>query len=444
MSLPELRKSSRVVRREGSEQASGPAQASHRPLRPPRWRSPLRGPWLTSLLGTLLVPAIVVMALTGFISHWAHHPGLLGNDSVNPSSDIPSFFQFTASWPSWGYAATQGIHVTLGLMTVPLLLAKLWSVMPKLFQRPAWHSLAAALERLSLLLLVGSVLVEFATGILDVDNSEPFNSAFYPVHYYGAWVFGTAFVLHALVKLPTVRRAYRERGLLRPLREGLGDTRPEPPVDGGLAPVDPTAPTLSRRGLLAMVGGAALTIFVVQAGESIGGGFRRFALLAPRGRVFGTGPNDFQVNNTAAERQITPAMTGAAWRLTVAGGRTVSLDRQALLGMTQSTHTLTIACTEGWSTTQHWTGVTLASLARLAGAAPGSVLRARSLVEAGGSVHEASFSEAQVRDGRSLLALRVNGVDLSLDHGYPARLILPNVPGTQNLKWVSELRFVPA
>ena len=30
------------------------------------------------------------------------------------------------------------------------------------------------------------------------------------------------------------------------------------------------------------------------------------------------------------------------------------------------------------------------------------------------------------------------------DHGYPARVILPNVPGTHNIKWVGELRFEAA
>ena len=44
-----------------------------------------------------------------------------------------------------------------------------------------------------------------------------------------------------------------------------------------------------------MVGGASLTIFAVQVGQSIGGPLRQLALLAPRGRVFGTGPNDFQI-----------------------------------------------------------------------------------------------------------------------------------------------------
>ncbi|MGW0201180.1 molybdopterin-dependent oxidoreductase, partial [Nonomuraea sp. NPDC003201] len=44
-------------------------------------------------------------------------------------------------------------------------------------------------------------------------------------------------------------------------------------------------------------------------------------------------------------------------------------------------------------------------------------------------------------DPRSLLALRVNGADLSLDHGYPARVIVPNAPGVHNTKWVRELDF---
>jgi DMSO/TMAO reductase YedYZ molybdopterin-dependent catalytic subunit len=418
-----------------------PAEATPRPRRPDQpefWRSPLRGPWLTSLLGTMLVPAIAVMAVTGLISHWAYHPELSTNATEPPGFDLPILLQFTSAWPAWSYAATQGTHVVLGLMTVPLLLAKLWSVFPKLFRRPAWRSVAGAVERLSLLLLVGSVLIEFATGILEIDEYPRTGLSFYSIHYYGAWVFVTLFVLHALVKLPTVRRAYRERGMLKPLRDSLKDTRPEPPSPGGLAPVDPAPPTLSRRGLLAMIGGASVTIFAVQSGASIGGPLRRFALLAARGRVFGTGPNDFPVTNTAASRQVTARMTGAGWRLTVTGARSVSLDRETLLAMPQSTHELTLTCTEGWSTTQHWTGVPLASLAGLVAAPRDAVLVVRSVEEG----YETSFSQAQLSDRRALLALRVNGADLSPDHGYPARVIFPNVPGTHNIKWVGELRFM--
>ena len=433
--LTERERSSQRSRRTGSHDWTRPLAP---PFRPESWRSPIRGPWLTSFLGTLLVPAIAVIALTGFVGHWAWYPGLQGNGTFGPV-----LFNFPASWPSWSYAATQGTHVTLGLIVLPLVLAKLWSVMPKLFRQPVVTNLAGAVERISLLALVASVLMEFATGILlTEDYSSSYN--FDVIHYYGAWVFGALFVLHACVKLPVVRRAYRQRGVLKPLMDGLAQTKPEPPDGGGLAPVNPAAPTISRRGLLAMVGGASLTIFAVQVGESIGGPFRKLALLAPRGRVFGTGPNDFPVTHTAASAEITAANTGADWRVTVVGARSVSLSRPQLLAMTQSTRTLTITCTDGWSTTQHWTGVQLADLARLVGAPEGAILRAMSIQTDGQENVQARFPPSVYDDERSLLALRVNGVDISLDHGYPARVIVPNVPGTLNIKWVGELRFEAA
>ena len=183
--------SARAVRRREPPSRAPERGQSALPFRPEFWRSPIRGPWLTSFLGTLLVPAITVIALTGFIDHWAHYPQFAGNDGVGPSGDIPVLFHFPASWPSWSYAVTQGIHVILGLMVVPFVLAKLWSVMPKLFQRPVVKNVAGALERISLLALVASVLVEFATGILMMEEWVPGNIDLNVVHYYGAWLFGT-------------------------------------------------------------------------------------------------------------------------------------------------------------------------------------------------------------------------------------------------------------
>jgi DMSO/TMAO reductase YedYZ molybdopterin-dependent catalytic subunit len=40
-----------------------------------------------------------------------------------------------------------------------------------------------------------------------------------------------------------------------------------------------------------------------------------------------------------------------------------------------------------------------------------------------------------------MLALRVNGADLSVDHGFPARVIVPSAPGTHNLKWMAKIEF---
>jgi DMSO/TMAO reductase YedYZ molybdopterin-dependent catalytic subunit len=52
-----------------------------------------------------------------------------------------------------------------------------------------------------------------------------------------------------------------------------------------------------------------------------------------------------------------------------------------------------------------------------------------------------SLSPGKFRDPRALLALRVNGADLSPDHGYPARIIVPALPGVHNTKWVASLTF---
>jgi DMSO/TMAO reductase YedYZ molybdopterin-dependent catalytic subunit len=346
--------------------------------------------------------------------------------------------------PAWSYALTQGLHITIGLVTIPVLLAKLWSVIPRLFAWPAVRSVANALERLSLLFLVGGALFEFATGLLDIQNYYPWHFDFYTAHYYGAWVFFTAFTLHVCVKLPVVVRTYRDRGWLRPLRDDLLSTRAEQPEPDGLAPVAPAAPSLSRRGFVGLVGGASLTLLLLNIGETVGGPLRRLALLAPRGRVFGTGPNDFQINRTAVSVGVTPALTGPSWRLSVAGAeRTVSLSREQLLAMPQHTYALPIACVEGWSTTQHWTGVRLTDLAALVGAPAGALVHVQS-VQPSGSFRHADLSPAQVRDPQAMLALAVNGAPLSPDHGYPARLILPAQPGVHCTKWVGSMQFYKA
>jgi DMSO/TMAO reductase YedYZ molybdopterin-dependent catalytic subunit len=314
-------------------------------------------------------------------------------------------------------------------------------VIPRLFAWPAVRSPAQALERLSLLLLVGGALFEFATGLFDIQDYYPWHFGFVLAHYYGAWVFFTAFVLHVCVKLPVVVRTYRSRGWLRPLRDDLLHTKPEPISEGGLAPVAPVAPTLSRRGLLALIGGASATLLLVNIGETVGGPLRRLALLAPRGRVFGTGPNDFQVNRTASSVGVTDALAGSSWRLSVTGyGHSLSFSRAQLLAMAQATYELPIACVEGWSTTQPWTGVRVAELASLVDAPAGAIVHVQSFQPSGPFRH-ATLSPAQLRDPRALLALRVNGVDLSPDHGYPVRLILPDQPGVHCTKWVGSMEF---
>jgi len=117
-------------------------------------------------------------------------------------------------------------------------------------------------------------------------------------------------VLHAVIKVPTMRRSLRERRLLDELRRGLDETQPET-GESELIPSAPSAPTISRRGVLGLTGGASLGLLALTAGQSVGGPLREIALLAPHGRDLGSGPNDFQINKTARSVGITPAQTGA-------------------------------------------------------------------------------------------------------------------------------------
>jgi DMSO/TMAO reductase YedYZ molybdopterin-dependent catalytic subunit len=159
--------------------------------------------------------------------------------------------------------------------------------------------------------------------------------------------------------------------------------------------------------------------------------------------VYGDGPNDFPVNKTAASSGISPRAVGPPWRLRLDGARSLELSRDELLGMPLHSEHLPIACVEGWSTTQAWTGVRLVDLAREVGAPPHALLEVES-IEEHGSLRQITLNEAQAQDSRSLLALKVNGADLSLDHGYPARIIVPALPGVHCTKWVKRLSFVRA
>ena len=410
------------------------------------WRSPLRGPWLASLLSTALLPLLAICALTGLLSHLAYQPHLGANAIFSGPGPGNGFDVFGLDWPtspSWLYVATQGLHVVCGIAAIPILLAKLWTVIPKLFENPPVTSMAHALERISLVLLVGGGLFTLATGVINIQLWYPFGFPFVPAHYYGAIVFVAALALHVGLKLPVMRRAFGQAGVLRPLREDLAHTRPEPGLPGTVtsAPEAPRPPTLTRRALVGGVGVASVGLGAMVAGQVVGGPLREIAFLAPRGRA-GSGPNGFPVNKTFAAVGIPREQVGSGWRLGLFadGEPQAALDRAQLLDLPPVAADLPIACVEGWSTTQAWRGVRLLDLARLSGVDDPQALEVRSL-QPHGRLSRVTLNRGQVHDRHAMLALRVNGVDLSLDHGYPARIMVPALPGVHCTKWVKELRF---
>jgi DMSO/TMAO reductase YedYZ molybdopterin-dependent catalytic subunit len=315
------------------------------------------------------------------------------------------------SRPVWGYRVSQGIHVATGLACVPLLLAKLWTVSPKLWSWPPVRSVVHAVERLSILVLVAAAIFEVVTGLLNVVQWYPWTFFFPRVHYYVAYVAIGSIALHVAVKAPIIADALRKRSTTGP--EGV-----------------------DRRGFLLAVGAAVATVTLVTVGQTVRP-LDRLALLAPRRPD--VGPQGLPVNRPAKGAGVGP--TGPDYRLVVKGPKPYELTLAELRAMPQHAATLPITCVEGWSASGHWRGVRLRDLLDRAGAPPGAAVRVTSL-EKNGLYKESEVDRAHARDELTLIALELNGEPLALDHGSPARLIAPNRPGVLQTKWVGTLEVL--
>jgi hypothetical protein len=374
------------------------------PLHPGVFRSALRSTRLTSLLGVALGAAFGICFLTGVLSHLIQHP--------------PAWFW----WPSRPvalYRVTQGLHVATGLATVPLLGAKLWSVYPRLFTWPPARTLAHAAERAGVAVLVAAALFQVVSGTLNIARwYAPMPFYFTAGHYWVAWLAIGALLVHVGVQLPAVRGALSLRRSAQP-----PDQRDEP--------------ALSRRGLLTGVGAAAGLITLTTIGQTIRP-LEGLALLAPRRPD--NGPQGLPVNKTANGAGVRALALDPSYRLLVVGhGRLVPLDVATLNALPQHTVELPIACVEGWSATATWTGVRLGDLISLVGADPERTTVLVESLQLSGRYRACIVPPEHVRDPSTLVALRLRGNILHLDHGYPARLIAPNRPGVLQTKWIGRL-----
>jgi len=369
--------------------------------------SRLRSPAVASRVGLWLGIAFTVCFLTGLLSHWAQIP--------TPAVPFPSE-------PYWGYRVTQGLHVITGTAAVPLLLVKLWAVYPKLFAKVPFGNRRAlvveGLERVSILVLVAGAIFLLVSGLFNTTRYYPWSFSFRPTHYAAAWVTIGALVVHIAVKLPIIRDT---------LTSDVDDTshdRPSATQQG----------VLSRRGLLRTTWAAVGVAVLATAGSTVPF-LRQVSVLAVR---TGDGPQGVPINRTAEAAQVTREDGDTSWTLGLvsADGVRTSWSRTDLEAMTQRTESLPIACVEGWSAGADWTGVRLRDLLDEAGIPRGTDLRMVSLQRRfafGVTILPANFAD----DDQTLIALRLNGEELALDHGYPARLIAPNRPGVLQTKWLT-------
>ncbi|MFH5877432.1 molybdopterin-dependent oxidoreductase [Arthrobacter sp. NA-172] len=350
--------------------------------------------------------SFTVCFLTGLFSHGLQDP--------------PSWMLFLTR-PVWIYQFTQGVHVTSGIASIPLLLAKLWSVYPELLKWPPVKSVLHGVERASIALFIASSLLEIFTGLINTYKWYPWPFPFRETHYWLAWVIWGSLLLHIAVKLPAIRTHWRSRP--------AGGEKPATTVPG----------RWSRRAFLGGVGAATGAVVLTTAGQS-SPWLDWFNLFAPR--KMGAGPQSVPVNRSAAEAKVTELAQAADWSLLVshAGGQR-TFTRADLQAMPQYEHELPIACVEGWSQSAQWRGVRIKDLVAAAGGRADADLRVTSM-EPEGHYRVMTMQSAYVQDEMTLVALELNGQVLDIDHGYPARIIAPGRPGVLQTKWLKTVEIL--
>ncbi|MEQ1702702.1 MAG: molybdopterin-dependent oxidoreductase, partial [Ilumatobacteraceae bacterium] len=381
-----------------------------------RWRDarradPRPSDRVAATLGIALGVCFVLCFLTGLVSHLVQHP---------------------SSWFAWRprpaglYRWSQGVHVATGIATVPLLFGKLWSVFPRVFQWPLATSVTHALERLSILPLVGGSLFMLVTGVANIELWYPWVFFFPAAHFAVSFVLMGSLLIHLAAKSAIARRALR--------RSADDDAGEHPGPDRADA-------TSDRRRFLGATAALSAGLVAVTAGQTVWP-LRKLALLAPRRPDIGT--QGFPVNKTAREAGVADGVQDPGYTLRVDDGdrtaRTFTLDE--LRAMPMHTATLPIACVEGWSANRRWTGVAVRDVLAASELTDGALSRRSVSVESlqrGGRYRRSTLTASLAADDDTLLALFVDGAPLHPDHGYPLRLIAPNRPGVLQTKWVAKL-----
>lgn len=160
--------------------------------------APERTPRTAVVIGRIVGGGFTICFLTGIYSHLQQHP----------LDWLP-----LPTRPVELYLWTQGIHGAVGTALLPLVLAKLWVVYPRLFAWPPVRRPVDIVERGSVAVLVSASLLQIAMGMLNTFQWYPWPFSFVRTHWALSWVVIGAIVVHMGVKLPVIAIHWRaQRG----------------------------------------------------------------------------------------------------------------------------------------------------------------------------------------------------------------------------------------
>jgi DMSO/TMAO reductase YedYZ molybdopterin-dependent catalytic subunit len=147
-------------------------------------------------------------------------------------------------------------------------------------------------------------------------------------------------------------------------------------------------------------------------------------------------PSGWRIYTVAATM---PRFDASTWRLRIDGlvDRPQTLTYAQLLALPRSEQVSDFHCVTGWSVPNvRWAGVRFHDL--LALARPKPQARALAFVSAERPyVDSLTLDQVNLKD--VMLAYEMDGKPLSRPHGAPARVVIPDMYGYKNVKWVEQI-----
>ena len=200
------------------------------------------------------------------------------------------------------------------------------------------------------------------------------------------------------------------------------------------------APVYGRRTFLAVVAGGVSALWWGPAAVRVGQD-----LLLPVAQVLPPGVRELLPVGGWRIYTISgslPPVDRTTWRLRIDGlvEQPIDLSYADLLRLPRAEQVSTFHCVTGWSVQHvHWAGVRFADLLALARPLPTAhALRFESAEEP--YVDSLTLAQAALPD--AMLAYGMNGKPLTRPHGAPARVVIPDMYGYKNVKWVRRIELV--
>jgi DMSO/TMAO reductase YedYZ molybdopterin-dependent catalytic subunit len=147
-------------------------------------------------------------------------------------------------------------------------------------------------------------------------------------------------------------------------------------------------------------------------------------------------PNGWRIYTIASTM---PRFDAASWRLRIEGRveRPRTLSYRDLLGLPRAEQVSDFHCVTGWSVGGvRWAGVRFGDLLASARPLPGATTLTFYSAEQP-YVDTLSLRQAGLAD--AMLAYELDGKPLLREHGAPARVVIPEMYGYKNVKWVERI-----